>query len=88
MCYLGSLCPPGTVFDPCAIKCDQLCSYYSAVVHKKGHCKGESKCESGCISETKQIECPKGHLWADDQTCVSIDECRCATEIGEPMKVS
>lgn len=81
------LCPPGTVYDSCAIQCDKLCLYYSHLVHEKGLCRGESKCESGCRSEVKQVECPKGHMWLDEQNCVTVDECVCVTEIGEPMKV-
>lgn len=82
-----TLCPPGTVYDSCAIHCDRLCLHYSYLIHEKGLCRGENKCESGCISEVKQVECPKGYLWLDENTCVSVDECVCVTETGEPMKV-
>ncbi|KAG5886861.1 hypothetical protein JTB14_017666 [Gonioctena quinquepunctata] len=78
-------CPPGMKSDSCAIECDRLCIHYSYIVREKGHCKSEQKCEFGCVSAEKKKKCPKGMMWADENTCVSVDTCLCVHN-GKPVK--
>lgn len=75
------------VQDSCAIECDRLCMYYSFLVKKRGFCKDGTSCEAGCVSEDKKTVCPSNMLWASDHECVSLDECLCVTEDGQPVKV-
>nr|CAH7739498.1 unnamed protein product [Callosobruchus chinensis] len=77
-------CPPGTTLHPCAIECDRLCLYYSFLVKRKGLCQGDTRCESGCVALERK-SCPIGQKYADENTCVSLDECLCATEQGDPV---
>ncbi|XP_056642321.1 hemocytin [Diorhabda sublineata] len=79
-------CAPGTVYDNCAIKCKQLCHYYSFLVKKQGLCKGETTCEAGCVSAIRDKHCPAGSAWLNENTCVKTSSCLCVTEEGKPMK--
>ncbi|KAJ8974052.1 hypothetical protein NQ317_002298, partial [Molorchus minor] len=80
------LCPPGLIHDPCAIECNRLCSYYSYLVKQKSLCEDGIKCQSGCISAEKKLFCPSGMFFANDNKCVSVDECLCVSEDGSPLK--
>nr|XP_023019258.1 hemocytin-like [Leptinotarsa decemlineata] len=60
--------------------------HYSFIVREQGFCKGETKCEEGCVSAEKKKKCPKGMVWADENTCVSIESCLCVNHEGEPLK--
>lgn len=75
------------VKDSCGIECNKLCLYYSFLVKEKGLCQDGTKCESACVSKDKKIACPSNMFWTSNRECVSIDECMCVTENGQPIKV-
>lgn len=79
-------CPPGMVKDECAIECDRLCAYYLFVIREKGLCFEGTKCESGCVAAEKKAKCPKGHLWLNENTCVTKHDCMCLSDNDKPVK--
>lgn len=83
----GSTCPPGQVYDECAIDCVNLCTFYSYIVLEKGMCKNNTQCQAGCVSALKKMSCPAGNKWADDHTCIKEHDCVCTTPSGIPVKV-
>ncbi|XP_017781781.1 PREDICTED: hemocytin [Nicrophorus vespilloides] len=79
-------CPDGYVMDSCAIECDRMCLHYSYIVKESGLCKGNTICESSCVSANKQRTCPTGMVWANNNTCVAIQNCMCTDHDGKPVK--
>lgn len=80
-------CPPGQVYDECAIECDHICLSYLYVLQEKGKCNDNQLCQSGCVSAEKKLTCPPKHNFANNHTCVAINLCVCATPDGIPIKV-
>lgn len=79
-------CPVGMVYEECAIQCDRLCMFYSYAIKERGLCQDGAKCSAGCVSADKKLSCPDGMLWADEKTCVAIDDCICRSPDGKPVK--
>ncbi|CAG9772868.1 unnamed protein product [Ceutorhynchus assimilis] len=80
------VCPPGMVKDECAVECQKLCDYYLFVVREQELCSEGTKCESGCVAAEKKLECPRGHMWLNEHTCVKKHDCMCISENDKPVK--
>lgn len=85
--FIEEKCPPGQVWNECAIPCRKACHYYGKLLIKNGLCKHSSnECEPGCVD--KQFKgCKQGFLWRDQNTCVSLADCTCISNTGELVKV-
>lgn len=81
-------CPPGQVYDECALECDHLCLSYLYVLQEKGQCEETQLCQSGCVSAEKKLTCPPSHNFANNETCVAVNLCVCTTPDGIPIKVN
>ena len=82
-------CPEGKVYDACAFRCDQMCSFLAN--------KLSDECQSapdGCIPGCRPAEdCEPPNLWRDYYTCVSKENCICVmqdengTTISVPVSI-
>ncbi|XP_030749920.1 hemocytin [Sitophilus oryzae] len=79
-------CPPGTIKENCAVRCDRLCANYLSVTREEGMCKEGTKCEAGCVSASNRVKCQEGYFWLNENTCVSKADCMCISNEGRPVK--
>lgn len=70
------------------IPCEKLCAYYEYVLQEKGICRTEQDCAGyDCVAENTTAGCPPGQLFANEKTCVNIQDCLCTDYNGNPVKV-
>ncbi|KAL1513261.1 hypothetical protein ABEB36_002690 [Hypothenemus hampei] len=81
-----SKCLVGMVEDDCAIPCTKLCSYYLFTVREKGLCSEDIKCEPGCVSMDRDVNCPQNYLWSNEHQCVSKHDCLCVSDNDKSVK--
>lgn len=65
--------------------------YYKKTMEKQEICLGE--CEPGCVNQNvydmlENKECMGDNRWANNGTCVNIQDCMCMSNDGKPVKVS
>ncbi|XP_078043521.1 hemolectin [Augochlora pura] len=78
-------CKEGETWNECAIKCDNVCSYYRYLLSREGFCNAGSECVPGCLPEGERAQCPPEKFWRDIATCVNEADCTCKSHQGEPI---
>lgn len=81
-------CPPGKVYDPCVIECDNLCSIYGYIIKQKQLCPNNTQCQPGCVTPGQKVTCSSDMKRLNDHTCVKEEDCICSTPNGIAIKVS
>lgn len=81
-------CPPDSKLS-CTIPCDKLCMYYQYILKQKSICVSEHDCAGyECAPNNTTLGCHAGQYFANQNTCVNIQDCMCVDYNGNPVKVT
>lgn len=62
--------------------------YFISTLREKGECTKGKSCYPGCVPENNKLKCPAGTRYADQNTCVELNDCLCRAPDGNIIKVS
>ncbi|XP_077495549.1 uncharacterized protein LOC144106577 isoform X2 [Amblyomma americanum] len=70
-----SVCPPGSRWSECGVRCNTTCDHFLHALRSEGFCLGEDAlCVPGCFG----AHCEPGSVHFDRDSCVPAQHCPCA----------
>ncbi|XP_070397542.1 SCO-spondin-like [Dermacentor albipictus] len=73
-----SVCPPGSRWSDCGIRCNATCDHFLHALRSEGFCVGDDAvCVSGCFGAGSHCG-PDGLVHFDRDSCVPAQQCPCS----------